>query len=83
MEAGGEREKERSGLAERDRVSDRNGNGVGQKWLLEKLKTSVFLKVQINRIKKLSIKLGGFQIFEFFLGSTFILITLCFITKHI
>jgi hypothetical protein len=36
--------------------------------------------MQINRVNKLSIKLGGFQILQFFGAATFVLIMPCFIT---
>ena len=61
-----EREREQQINRVRDGALDRNGNGVGQKWPLEKLNTRVFLVMQINRINELSIKLGGFQILRFF-----------------
>jgi hypothetical protein len=61
-----EREKVRQINRVRDGVLGRNGSGVGQKWPLEKLKSRVFLVMQINEINKLSIKLGWFQNLQFF-----------------
>ncbi len=61
-ERGRERELHINGVRE---GLDRNRNGVGQKWPLEKLNTRVFLLTQINTINKLPIKLGGFLILQF------------------
>ncbi len=61
-----EREREWQINGVRDGMLDRNGNGMGQKWPLEELNIWAFLVMQINRINKLSIKLGGFQILQFF-----------------
>ena len=60
---GREREREQRVNGVRDRVLDRNGNGVGQKWPLVKMYTLVFLVKQIKTTNKLSIKLGGSQTF--------------------
>ncbi len=49
----------------RDGALDRRGSGVGEKWPLEKRTTWIILVMQINRINKLSIKLGWFQILQF------------------
>ncbi len=62
-EGEGEREQQINGV--RDGVLDRNGNGVGWKWLLVKRDTWVFLANQINRTNWLSIILGGSQILLF------------------
>ncbi len=61
-----EREREQQINRVREEALDRNGSGMGQKCPLEKLNTWVFLVMQINRINKLSIKFGGFQIPQFF-----------------
>ncbi len=66
VEGEGERDREQQIKRVGNRALDRNGSDVGQKWLLVKLNTCVFLVMQINRIRKLSIKLGGFQILQFF-----------------
>jgi hypothetical protein len=57
-----ERERDQQINGERDGALNRNGNGVGQKWLLDKLNVLVFLAMQIN----CQSKLGGFQILQFF-----------------
>jgi hypothetical protein len=66
MEEEGEREREEQIYGVRDRVLDRCGSGVGQKKLVKKKNLPVFLAIQINRINKLLIKLGVFQILLFF-----------------
>jgi len=50
VEGEGERERKREEqiYRVRDWVLDRNGNGVGQKWPLEKLNNWVFLVMPIN-----------------------------------
>jgi hypothetical protein len=62
VEREGERERKQQINRVRDRVLDRNGNGVGQKQPLVKMDILVFLGKQINRTNKLSIKLGRSQI---------------------
>ncbi len=62
MEREGERERKQQINRVRDRVLDRNGNGVGKKQPLVKMDILVFLVKQINRTNKLSIKLGRSQI---------------------
>ncbi len=64
-ERGREREGEQRINGVRVRTLDRNGRGVGQKWLLVKMNTCVFLAMQINTTNKLSIKLDGFWILQF------------------
>jgi hypothetical protein len=61
----GEREREEWINRVRDGALDRNGNGVGQKWLLVKMDTRVFLVMQINRTNKLSTELGRSRIIQF------------------
>jgi hypothetical protein len=61
----GEREREKWINLVKDGVLDRNGSGMGQNWLLEKLNTRIFLVMQMNKINKLSMKLVVSQILQF------------------
>jgi hypothetical protein len=58
---------------------DRNGNGMGWKWLLVKKDTRVFLAKQINGTKRLSIKRdkswADLKFFHFTVVSAFVLMT--------
>ncbi len=67
-----------------DGALDRNENGMDWKWPLVKKDTWVFLVKQINRIKRLSIKMDkswvGLKFFRFIGASAFVLMTMCFTT---
>jgi hypothetical protein len=64
---GWERERERQINGVRDGALVRNRNGAGQKWLLVKLYTWIFLSMQIKITNKLSLKLGRVRILRFIL----------------